>query len=137
MRRHLLQWTWILGAALLAGCHSDERRERIVIVPATTPQRPVLTAEQARQAVLDLVRQDPNAFIGNPDADKLADMPLTQEVDGTYHFGAFTLDPANRTYSAVIGAGSPEPYFYNGTFLWQKGQWVASNPTVQRVHQRP
>ena len=95
----------------------------------------MLTADQAKRAVLELIRSRPDAFIGSPDPDKLAGLPLDDRAEGKYSLGAFVLDLPNRRYSADIGHDAPELYSYRGSFVRRNGRWIASDPEVTRFHQ--
>jgi hypothetical protein len=97
---------------------------------------PQLTAAVAREAVLDLIRAHPNAFIGKPDPDRLAQLPLQDLGKGQYSFGAFILDLPGRSYQASVGHGAPVVHLYSGTFKEKDGKWVASYPQSMRAHQR-
>lgn len=76
-----------------------------------------LTAEQARDAIVDLARSKPEVFVGRPDADTLASLPLAGSGDGRYTCGAFVIDVSHKRYSASIGADSPELHVYTGEFV--------------------
>lgn len=93
-----------------------------------------ITAEQAKDALVRFIRANPAAFVGQPDPEKLAQLPMQLQRDGRYALGAFVIDVAKSTYSAAIGLQGPEPYFYNGTFVQHDGTWTAEAPGVQRVH---
>ena len=120
--------------AAAAGC---SRSGRAPSEARTTETQAMLTAEQARQAVLELIRSRPDAFIGFPDSDKLAELPLKDRAEGKYAFGAFVVDLPNQRYSADVGHDAPELYSYNGSFARRDGRWVASDPEVTRFHKSP
>lgn len=120
--------------ATAAGC---SRSEHAMSEGRTNQTQAMLTAEQARQAVLELIRSRPDAFIGSPDSDKLAELPLEDRAEGEYAFGAFVVDLTNQRYSADIGRDAPELYSYSGTFAKRDGRWIASDPEVIRFHQPP
>jgi hypothetical protein len=65
--------------------------------PQITESPPKLTAEVARDALLDLIRDQPDLFAGNPDPERLAKIAITDQRDGTCHWGLFVIDPAART----------------------------------------
>jgi hypothetical protein len=95
-----------------------------------------LTADKARDALLDLLRREPDLFIGNPSAERFATIALDDRHDGTFGWGAFVINPAARTYSADLNTSGPgEAYFYSGTFEFRWRQWTANKPQVQRMHQ--
>lgn len=104
--------------------------------PEIDDSPPQLTAEMARDALLDLIRNQPDLFAGNPDPDRLTKISLEAQRDGTFHWGRFVIDPGSRTYSADLNTSGPgEAYFYNGKFELRWRQWTASKPDVQRLHQ--
>lgn len=115
------------------GC---SRSGRFPSAVRTIEALPALTADQARQAVLALIRSQPGAFIGSPDPDRLAQLPMEECGEARYAFGAFVVDLSNQRYSADIGYDAPELYSYSGAFTRQDGHWMASNPEVTRFHQR-
>lgn len=120
--------------AAAAGC---SRSGHAPSVARSNEPPAVFTSDQARQAVLDLIRSQPNAFIGSPDPDRLQKLPLEERADGKYAFGAFVVDLPNQRYSADIGHDAPELYSYNGSFVIRDGRWIASEPEVMRLHQPP
>ena len=136
MNRRLMAAT--AGALCLwtaaAGCSPSEPA---VSERAAKEEQATLTADQARQAVLELIRSRPDAFIGSPDPDKLAELPLGDRAEGKYAFGAFVVDLTNQRYSADIGHDAPELYSYKGSFARRDARWIASDPEVTRLHQPP
>ncbi len=96
-----------------------------------------LTAEQAKDALLRFIRANRATFIGNPDPDKLAAIPVKPGTDGYFWLGAFRLDLSNHKYSADIGFEGPEPYHYYGSFVERDGTWTAEPPSFQRFHRLP
>ena len=97
---------------------------------------PPLTPARARVALIALVRRHSDAFIGRPDADRLARLPLKDLGDGRRSLGAFIIDVRHRTYEAIAGRNAPETYVYTGAFRFTRGAWTASLPRVVRAHQR-
>jgi hypothetical protein len=124
-------WALYLSAAV-AGCSPSERAAP---EPPSREQPATLTAQRARQAVLELIRARPDAFIGCPDPDELAELPLEERGEGEYAFGAFVVNLPNRWYAADIGHDAPELYHYRGSFERRNGEWIASEPEVSRFHQ--
>jgi hypothetical protein len=116
----------ILG--LQVGCTST--RPAITAAPP-----PNLTAEGARDALLDFIRREPDFFAGRPDPKRLAQLPIKSTGGDQYTWSAFVIDTAARTYSADIGTEGPAPYFYNGTFELRDNVWIANGPQVQHMHQ--
>lgn len=99
--------------AAAAGC---SRSVRAPSEARTNETQAMLTAAQAREALLELIRSRPDAFIGSPDPDKLAELPLVNLGEGKCAFGAFVVDLPNQWYSADIGHDAPELYSYTGSF---------------------
>ncbi len=122
---------------LLAGVSGCSPSERASSEAGTNESQAMLTPDQARQAVLELIRSRPNTFIGAPDADRLEELRLEQRAEGKYAFGAFVVDLPNRRYSADIDRDAPELYSYNGSFVRRDGRWHASEPEVTRLHPPP
>jgi hypothetical protein len=91
----------------------------------------------ARQAILDLIRSRPDVFIGDPDADVLAKLPLKERGPHEFDVGAFVVDTESCRYHAEIGHDAPELYEYRGIFEERDGRWVATVPEVNRFHQAP
>lgn len=121
---------WVVAA----GCAPSERVDS---VPGDKEEQVMLTTHQARQAILELIRSRPDAFIGSPDPDRLAKLPLDERREGEYTFGAFVVNLPNRWYAADIGHDAPELYSYRGSFVRRDGHWIASEPEVMRLHQPP
>ena len=113
---------------LQVGCTSAPT----AIAPA--PQ-PAFTPELARDALIDLIRREPELFAGNPLPERLAQLPVKSRGDGTFSFSAFVIDPARKTYSAEVGLSGPAPYFYNGDFVRRDNTWIATEPNVLHMHQ--
>jgi|GEM_PF-5527671 len=99
--------------------------------------QPYLTAEQAKDAVLEFLRSHPDTFIGSPDPERMAKIPLMVRSEGRYAFGAFTLDISKHCYTAEVGQDAPEVCFYNGTLELRNGIWTASEPKLTRFHKSP
>jgi hypothetical protein len=92
------------------------------------------TAERGKEAIVEFIRQNPGTFIGSPDPDRLAALPLGDLGDGKFSLGAFTIDVKRLFYGADIGMEGPEPYLYSGRFALQDGAWRALPPSVMRLH---
>jgi len=82
------------------------------------------------------MRENPGRFIGNPDADRIAGVDLVDMDNGLYALGVFRIDTRTRSYHAMIGKQSPEPYLYEGRFVLSDGVWEATPPGVKRFHRR-
>ena len=103
--------------------------------PAAT--QPSLTAEAAKRAVVELIRTHRNTFIGNPDPDRLAALPLIDFGDGSYAFGVIVVNPTEGWYNATAGQDAPEVYQYTGRIVLEGNTWVATEPTVARFWKHP
>jgi hypothetical protein len=119
--------------SFVAGCSPSEH-STTTGHGTTFPE--ALTASEARQAVLDLIRAHPETFVGAPDPDKLAQLPLKDRGAGEFTFGAFVVSTVGQLYTADIGHDAPEFYHYYGTIEKRDGKWVASAPDLQRFHRR-
>jgi hypothetical protein len=113
----------------------DRDGRHVVAVGNAASTRPSLTPEAAKQAVIELIRTHPNLFIGKPDPDRLAGLPLIDRGDGSYGFGVVVVNPARGWYSATVGPDAPEVYEYTGKFELIGNAWVATEPQVTRFHQ--
>lgn len=127
----LLCIVWFTSFVL--GCTSTEHAT--IELHDEAPQ--TLSAEQARQAVLDLIRVHPEMFVGSPDPEKLAQLPLEERDDGEFAFGAIVVSTSERWYTADIGQDGPEYYHFSGSIEWRNETWVAGEPNVQRFHKMP
>jgi hypothetical protein len=89
------------------------------------PKSP-LTGEQARAALVDLLRNDLTAFQRQLDPDELAKQPVTGNARDRYRVGQFSIDVSAATYQVIIQYGCI--FDYRGTFTFERGRWVASKP---------
>jgi hypothetical protein len=94
---------------------------------------PSLTAEAARQAVLELIEDQPETFIGSPDPERLGQVALLDRGDGEFSFGAFRIHTEEKWYAADVG--DEEVYSYGGAFVHRDGKWIATPPELARGHQ--
>jgi hypothetical protein len=78
-------------------------------------------------------------FVGSPDADRLAKLPLKERGEGEYAFGAFVVNLPKRRYTAHVGGDDelPDAWSYNGSFERRDGQWIATEPKVTEFHRLP
>ena len=91
-----------------------------------------LTGEDAKQALIALIRAQPDLFAGEPDPDRFAALPVTERSEpGTYQLGRFVIDTSARTYHAWIELPA-HVYFYDGCFEVEAGGWVATPPREMR-----
>jgi hypothetical protein len=131
MNRSLVAAPLLCVWTAVAGCSSVEPANS---APAAALEPSTLTAEQAKEAVLELVRSHPGVFIGSPDPDRLEQCSLREFDDDEWSFGAFVVDLRHRNYWADIG--EDEMYHYYGSIQWREGRWVAGEPELQRFHRR-
>jgi hypothetical protein len=119
---------WLLGVsvAALAG---------IGIIWLCRPaEQPVLTAEDAKAALVDLFRTSPKTFEVQFDPDQYAAEPIEEDGAGQYKFGWFHVDVPNKKYR--LNLVPKEDSFaacivdYDGSFEFKSGRWVARKPAV-------
>jgi hypothetical protein len=115
---------------MAAGCAT----RRVATQPAASQPSPI--APQAKEAVVNLIRTHPGSFEGNPDADRLAKLPLEDEGDGWFAFGVVRVNPTSARYHASVG-GSRGMVEYTGTIRQVDGRWVASQPDVTYFDAKP
>jgi hypothetical protein len=133
------QGTSSCGLRAASTLKAMERRQQADAGAPEQTQGESLTAEQARQAVLALIRSRPQVFVGAPDLDRLAKLPLKERGDGEYSFGAFVVNLQKRWYAAHVGGDDErhDAWSYNGSFVRRDGQWIATEPKVTEFHQPP
>jgi hypothetical protein len=95
--------------------------------PRTEVARSPLTAEAAKAALVELLRRDRKAFQRELDPADLANEPVTASGSGNYRCGRFTLRVSEASYEAFIQYGCV--FHYKGTFEFNGGRWVASQPS--------
>jgi hypothetical protein len=134
-----VQGTSSCGRRAASTLKAMERRKQADAGAPEQTQGESLTAEQARQAVLALIRSRPKVFVGAPDPDRLAKLPLKERGDGEYSFGAFVVNLPKRWYAAHVGGDDQlrDAWSYNGSFVRRDGQWIATEPKVTELHQPP
>jgi hypothetical protein len=125
----------VTASGLLAGCAS--RPEPPVAEPETGLGEPVLTAERAREALLERMRGKPAGDFGRFDPDEWAKVEVRAGEDGWYDFGGlFRIHPAKRAYTMLI---LPAPdakacaFHYEGAFAVRDGRWVAGPPELVKT----
>jgi hypothetical protein len=89
--------------------------------------RSPLTAEEAKAALVELLRRNRTAFQRELDPADLAKEPVTASGSGNYRCGRFTLRVNEASYEAFIQYGCI--FHYKGTFDFEGGRWVASQPS--------
>jgi hypothetical protein len=122
----------VVAATLLGlsvGCSSDADPKRAPI--AKIAHEPMLTAERAKEALLDRMR---SGGLSGFDAQQWAKAALQEAEDGWFDFGGtFRVNPSMKKYTMVI---EPPPnvractFTFEGTFLLQEGRWVAGPTRV-------
>jgi hypothetical protein len=85
-----------------------------------------LTAEEARRAMVELLRMDPIAFQREFDSAELAEQPLIGHSAGKCTCGDFRISLPDATYKITVVYGCA--FQYEGTFQFQGGRWIASRP---------
>ena len=108
----------------------------LVADPLPQSKKAQPTAEQAKDALLRFIRANRTAFIGDPDPDKFARIPVKPLGEGRCALGAFRFDLSNLSYTAAIGVEGPASYFYSGAFARRDGAWTATAPNVQHALRR-
>jgi hypothetical protein len=85
-----------------------------------------LTAEEAKSALVELLRESPTAFQRTLDWDDLARQPLIGRRLGRYTCGDFRISLPEARYQITVSYGCV--FEYEGTFHLQEGRWMASQP---------
>ena len=123
--------------------------ERLAELAGIDPQRALLLGRVGRQAaraveavqphvrnVFELIRLHPDEWVGKPDPDELARLPLKDAGEGMCSFGAFLIDLPKRCFQVSIGHDAPVEHIYFGSFAVNEGKWVASVNDYVRAHHR-
>ncbi|MHB1561460.1 MAG: hypothetical protein ACYC61_28765 [Isosphaeraceae bacterium] len=87
---------------------------------------PVLTAEVARTALVELLRRDGKGLHFPHDPDEVARAKLTGVGKTTYECGGFRVDVARAKYWFAIRYGCV--FEFEGAFGLEDGRWVALRP---------
>jgi hypothetical protein len=115
------------GAALLVGCGE---------APESSP--PALTGDQAKAALIDLLRStDLDSMHGFP-LDQFANQSVESHPDGSASWADFRFELKARKYSYTVERGerNTKSHFaaeYEGAFEFIQGKWVASKPRVNWI----
>jgi hypothetical protein len=116
----------VIGALLFAtACQSRPGDQR-------TTEPNLLTPEQAKEAIIALIRSDHSLFAGNPDPDRFQTMTPIKHEDEIFGLGAFRFDLKKGMYYADI-VYPLSAWFYTGNFSLSDGRWVANRPSVQHM----
>jgi hypothetical protein len=84
-----------------------------------------LTPEKAREALVDLMRNDPHALPWMKfDPDEYALKPLEDQGGGRYRLGWFEIDVSRASYQLLL-IGKKHHIHYEGEFRFEHGRWVA------------
>jgi hypothetical protein len=104
------------------------------------PEKPDLTPERAREALLRMMRSKEGKALGwfkGNIPDEMAKMKIEKKEDGWYEWtAAYRFNPSRAVYSFTV---RPRPgartciFEYNGTFLHKDGQWTATPPKLVRT----
>jgi hypothetical protein len=108
---------FLLLLATSAGCSTSAK------------DQPLSDAENAKAALLELMKTNPNPFHG-ADPARLAEIKVKAIDTNKYVWDAFTFDTALKIYNADVG-GSAFMNSYTGRFVvCSDGKWVAKKPQV-------
>jgi hypothetical protein len=101
--------------------------------PEEPPPLPEPTAEEAKAALVDLIRS-PNSGVPNAfSLESLEECDL-HCGDGFAYWGPFCLHLKKRDYTYTIAFGRPPRvcrWYYRGKFELKEGRWVALKPEVE------
>jgi hypothetical protein len=116
------------GLGLLPGCSSDSR---------SSASEPVLTAELAKDALLDRMRSKAGLpYINRFDTENWAKVEIRAGKDGSYDFGGlFRINPSKKTYTMLIRPRSGVKacsFEFRGEFIFREGKWLADSPKESR-----
>jgi hypothetical protein len=112
----------VSGGALLVGCG----------------EAPELTAEQAKAAMIDLLRSTDLDYLRGYPLDQFASAAVESHQDGSASWADFHFDLKARKYSYTIERGerNTKGHFaaeYEGAFEFKQGNWVASKRRVKSM----
>jgi hypothetical protein len=120
-------------AVVSFGCssHSDSRPDDTIV------REPTLTADLAKQALVDRMRSKSGDHFEKFDSDEWAKVAVQAGEDGWYNFGGlFGINPSTKSYTLLImpALGAKACSFeYEGTFSFRQGRWVADAPKLVRT----
>lgn len=117
----------VSGGALLVGCRT---------APESTPSE--LTGEQAKAAIIDLLRSTDLPYMRGFPLDQFANKAVKNHSDGRASWADFDFDLKAKKYSYWVQRGEPntKAHFaaeYEGEFEFKEGKWVASKPHVKSI----
>jgi hypothetical protein len=117
----------VSGGAFLVGC--GEAPE------LTTPE---LTGEQAKAAMIDLLRSTDLDYMRGFPLDQFANKAVKSHQDGSCSWADFHFDLKARKYSYTVERGerNTKAHFaaqYEGAFEFKQGKWVALEPRVKWI----
>ncbi len=93
-----------------------------------------ITPDDAKSAVITFVHDNPAEFVGDPDPTMLKSLDLVDIGNDTWMFGAFTIHPNARSYSATVDVDAGESYVYEGDLITLGDTVVAKHPHLTRYH---
>jgi hypothetical protein len=85
-----------------------------------------LTSVDAKHALVELLRKNPTAFQRRFDWEGLAKQALVDHGSGECTCGGFRISVPRATYQITVTYGCR--FEYEGTFQFQWGRWIASQP---------
>lgn len=106
-----------------------------------TSSASIRDAENAKAALLRLIRGNRKVFVGDPDPDRLENLAVEAydpQEPSKFSWGGFIIDVKNRSYSAAIGGEGTGMWFYSGVFeVDAAGRWTAGQPKSQHAATPP
>ncbi|HMF12244.1 MAG TPA: hypothetical protein VKE94_08055 [Gemmataceae bacterium] len=91
---------------------------------AGSPEEHLLSPEQARAALVDLLKSQPEAFAKRFYPDEYAGKPLEDRGDGKYRWGWFLIDMPRASFQLGL-EGREHSIEYVGEFQYLDGRWIA------------
>ena len=120
-----------VASGICAGCSSQSDQS-----PSTLQEQP-LTAERAKEALLEMIRSKEGKELGWFDGDipeQMSKMNIVEGQDGWYDWtAAFSFNPSKAIYTFVV---RPRPgaraclFEYKGSFVSKDGRWIATPPEL-------
>lgn len=85
----------------------------------------VFSPEQAKAALIDLFRSQPDAFVVRFNPDEYAQKPLEDCGNGQYDSGWFWIDVPRTSFKLDL-VGNDHAVEYKGAFRYEDDRWVAA-----------
>ncbi len=116
---------------IVAGCTEPE-------LPREAQTPPELTAERAKEALIEMLRDNPKALQGGPayPAEKLAGEKVTMKSSELCDIGAFTVD-LRRTTWHIESRGPGCMWLIDGKFEVAGARWAAKPTHCSIAHPGP